>query len=202
MDLNHARLPIPPPGQVVARKIGSGSPGVNGPRLVRVGSVAKKNKTSAKSSGELRKSIARNRRARYDYEILDELECGIALLGTEVKGLRERQCSIAEAYCKVKGEEFWLVGMNIPEYSCGNVHNHAPARERRLLAHIQEIRKWNRMVKEKGTTIVPLEIYFTGHLVKVLLGVCRGKRQYDKRQANREASDKRDMDRAKRRSRL
>ena len=202
MDLNHARLPIPPPGQVKRGKIGRPKPGVNASRLVRVGHVGKKNKSAASGGGELRKSIARNRRARYDYEILDELECGIALLGTEVKGLRERQCSIAEAYCKVKGEEFWLVGMNIPEYSCGNSQNHAPARERRLLAHIHEIRKWNRLVKEKGTTIVPLEIYFTGHLVKVLLGVCRGKRQHDKRQANKEASDKRDMQRAQRRARL
>ena len=172
------------------------------PRLVRVRTVGKKEKSKAKQGGELRKSIAKNRKARYDYEVLEELECGIALLGTEVKALRERQCSIVEAYCRVKEEQFWLVGMNIPEYSCGNTQNHAPARDRRLLAHAQEINKWTRLVKEKGTTIVPLEIYFSGHLVKVLIGLCRGKRQHDKRQAKREASDKREMDRAKRNSRL
>ena len=172
------------------------------PRVVRVKPVGKKQNSKAKKGSDPNKSIAQNRKARYDYEIIDELECGVALLGTEVKGLRERQCSITEAYCRVKDEEFWLVGMNVPEYSCGNKQNHAPARDRRLLAHRQEIRKWTRLVKEKGTTIVPLEVYFRGHLVKVRLGLCRGKRQHDKRQAKKEASDKRDMERAKRNARL
>ena len=171
-------------------------------RLVRVTTVGKKQKSKAKKGGDPNKSIAQNRKARYDYEVIDELECGIALVGTEVKALRERQCSITEAYCRIKDDEFWLVGMNVPEYSCGNKHNHAPARERRLLAHKQEIMKWTRLVKEKGTTIVPLEVYFSAHLVKVRLGLCRGKRQHDKRQAKKEASDKRDMERAKRNARL
>ena len=145
------------------------------------------------------RSIAKNRRARYEYVILDELECGVALVGTEVKGLREGQASISEAYCRVRDGAFWLVGMHIPEYSCGSAHNHAPTRDRRLLAHTHQIRKWSKQVTQKGTTIVPLEIYFSGHLVKVLIALCRGKQQHDKRQAKREATDKRDMDRARRR---
>ena len=161
----------------------------------------KQRKTTAAHADARRKSIAKNRRARYDYEVLEELECGIALVGTEVKSLREGQCSIAEAYSRVKGDELFLIGMNISEYSHGNVHNHMPARERRLLAHTQEIRKWAKLVKLKGTTIVPLEVYFSGHLVKVLLGLCRGKRQHDKRQSKREAADKRDMERARRAAR-
>ena len=113
----------------------------------------KQRKTTAAHADARRKSIAKNRRARYDYEVLEELECGIALVGTEVKSLREGQCSIAEAYSRVKGDELFLIGMNISEYSHGNVYNHMPDRERRLLAHTQEIRKWAKLVKLKGTTI-------------------------------------------------
>ena len=100
-------------------------------------------KRAGKGSGNYasgHRSIAKNRRARYQYEILDELECGIALQGTEVKGLREGQCSIAEAYCRVRDAELWLIGMHIPEYSCASSQNHSPTRERRLLAHAQQIR--------------------------------------------------------------
>ena len=161
--------------------------------------MAKRKGSKAKVDVSGHRAIAKNRRARYEYEILDELECGVALVGTEVKGLREGQCSIAEAYCRVKSGGLWLVGMHIPEYSCGSTHNHSPTRDRMLLAHAQEIRKWSKQVAQKGTTIVPLEVYFSGHLVKVRLGLCRGKQVHDKRQAKREASDKRDMDRARRR---
>lgn len=159
-------------------------------------------KRAGKGSGNYtsgRRSIAKNRRARYQYEILDELECGIALQGTEVKGLREGQCSIAEAYCRVRDAELWLIGMHIPEYSCASSQNHSPTRERRLLAHAHQIAKWTKQVAQKGTTVVPLEVYFSGHLVKVLLGLCRGRQRHDKRQAKREAADQREMDRARRR---
>jgi SsrA-binding protein len=161
-----------------------------------------KNKGKGKGSkGHVdgRRSIARNRRARYLYEVLDELECGVALNGTEVKGLREGHCSIGESYSRIRDGELWLIGMHIPEYSCGNIHNHPPTRERRLLAHAHQIAKWSKQVKQKGTTLVPLEVYFQGHLVKVLLGLCRGKQTHDKRQSKREAADQRDMDRARRR---
>jgi len=161
------------------------------------------NKKGASRAGDPeRRTVSKNRRARYEYEVLDELECGIELVGTEVKGLREGQCSISEAYCRLREGELWLIGMHIPEYSCGNIHNHAPTRDRRLLVHAHQLRKWSKAVSQKGTTIVPLEVYFTGHLVKVECALCRGKQRHDKRQSKREADDRRDIDRARRRGHM
>ncbi|MAF65608.1 MAG: SsrA-binding protein [Planctomycetes bacterium] len=145
---------------------------------------------------EHRRVIATNKRARFSYEIQDELECGIVLVGTEVKSLREGHCSIAEAYARVRDGELFLIGATIPEYRCGNIFNHEPGRERKLLAHRREIAKWTRRVKERGMTVVPMEIYFEGSRVKVLLGLGKGKRLVDKRQAQRARSDRRDIDRA------
>ncbi len=146
---------------------------------------------------EEHRSIARNKKARHDYEILDELECGIVLQGTEVKSLREGHCSIREAYVRITpGGELDLVGATIPEYRCGNIYNHEPTRTRRLLAHRREIEKWHKRVKERGVTVVPLEIYFFKSRVKVLIGLGKGKRLYDKRQTERDREDKRAMDRA------
>ena len=166
--------------------------------------MAKSNKSKSANKGPAaqQRTVSKNRRALYEYEILDELEFGIALVGTEVKGLREGQCSISEAYCRLRGDELWLIGMHVPEYSCGNVHNHQPTRERKLLAHAHQLRKWGKQVAQKGTTIVPLEVYFSGHLVKVKCALCRGKQRHDKRQSKREADDRRDMDRARRRGRM
>ncbi|MDP6539312.1 MAG: SsrA-binding protein SmpB [Planctomycetota bacterium] len=145
---------------------------------------------------EHRRVVATNKRARFAYELQDELECGIVLKGTEVKSLREGHCSIAEAYARVRGGELFLVGATIPEYRCGNVFNHEPTRERKLLAHRREIGKWTKRVKERGMTIVPMEVAFVGSRVKVLLGLGKGKRLVDKRQAARARSDRRDIDRA------
>lgn len=150
----------------------------------------------AQDSGNNLRSIAKNRRATHEYEILEELECGIELQGTEVKSLRDGQCSLAEAYAVFKRGELWLLGAHIPVYAMGNVHNHDPVRARKLLAHKRELRGWDKRVREKGVTIVPLAIYFKGSLVKVSLGLGRGKKMHDKRQATREKDDKRAMDRA------
>jgi len=147
-------------------------------------------------SRESRRSIARNRKARHEFLVLDELECGIALTGTEVKSLRAGQCSLAESYVRIKKGELYLVGAHIPVYAFGNVHNHEPARDRKLLAHRREIAKWAKQVREKGTTMVPLEVYFSGSRVKVLVALVRGKKLHDKRQAGKERTDRRDMDRA------
>lgn len=143
-----------------------------------------------------RRSIATNRRARHDYHLLDELECGIALVGTEVKSLRAGHCSLAESYGRIKGGELWLLGASIPEYSHGNIHNHVPTRDRKLLAKRREIEKWSKAVREKGVTIVPLEVFWSGSLVKVRLALARGKKLHDKRATERERSDRRDMARA------
>lgn len=141
--------------------------------------------------------IAENRKARFEYEILEELECGIVLTGTEVKSLRSGGGSIQEAYALVRGTGLWLVKSHIPEYKQGNVHNHEPGRERALLASRREITRWHAAVKEKGITMVPLSLHFRGSRVKVLLGLCRGKKLHDKRAATREREDRREMERAR-----
>lgn len=143
--------------------------------------------------------IAVNRKARFEYHILEELECGIVLTGTEVKSLRQGGPSIDEGYALVKNGELWLLNANIPEYAQGNVHNHAPKRDRKLLAKQLEIDKWFAQVREQGMTIVPLSLYFRGSRVKVLLALCKGKKLYDKRQDKKDKDDKRAIERAMRR---
>ncbi len=145
---------------------------------------------------EVLRALASNRKARFEYEILDELEFGIALTGTEVKSLRQGQCSLAEAYAYFRGGELYLMNATIPEYRQGNVHNHAPTRERKLLAHRRELAAWDKRVKERGVTIVPLTLYFKGSRVKLKLGLAKGKKQYDKRETQRERTDKREIERA------
>lgn len=153
------------------------------------------------ASGSPRKTIATNKRARFAYHVLEELECGIELKGTEVKSLRDGQCSIGEAYVHAKGGELFLVGAHIPEYTHGTMWNHSPTRDRKLLVHRRELTNWAKKARERGITMVPLEVYFSGSLVKVLVGLCRGKKLHDKREVQRERSDKRDIERAMRRRR-
>ena len=145
---------------------------------------------------QAKRVIATNRRAHHDYEILDELECGIQLVGTEVKSLRAGRASIVESFGLFRGEELWLVRANVPEYAFGNVYNHKPERDRKLLAHRRELEKWRRQVLQRGKTMVPLELYFQGHLVKIKMALVAGKKLYDKRQRDREKTAERDIDRA------
>jgi SsrA-binding protein len=140
--------------------------------------------------------IAENRKARHEFEMLETVECGIALQGTEVKSLRGGKCSIAEAFGLVRGGELWLVGAHIAEYTFGNVHNHAPLRDRKLLLHKRQLAHWDALVREKGVTIVPLSIYFVGARVKVQMALARGRKLHDKREREREKTDQRDIDRA------
>lgn len=140
--------------------------------------------------------IARNKRATHEYLILDQLEVGIQLVGTEVKSLRQGRVSLQEAYCVIKGDELFIMRMHVPEYSHGNLHNHAQTRDRKLLAKKREILKWKKAVREKGTTLVPLEIFWDGSLVKLDIGLARGKKLHDKRATKREKDDRREMDRA------
>lgn len=148
------------------------------------------------STPRTRRSISRNKRALHKYEILDELEVGIRLVGTEVKSLRQSRVSLQEAYCVIKRDELWVMRMHIPEYTHGNLHNHEPTRDRKLLAKKREIVKWGKAVREKGTTLVPLEILWDGSLVKLRVGLARGKKVHDKRASKREKDDKREMARA------
>ena len=140
--------------------------------------------------------ITQNKRVRYEYEILESHECGLVLRGTEVKSLREGRCSIVEAFGMFKRGELWLVGATIPEYRCGNVHNHKPARDRKLLLHKRVLVDLERKVKDKGITLAPVSLYFQGSRLKLEIALVRGKKLHDKRSTERERSDKRDIDRA------
>ena len=145
--------------------------------------------------------IAENRKARHEFDLLETVECGIVLQGTEVKSLRGGKCSIAEAFALIRSGELWLVGAHIPEYSHGNLQNHAPARDRKLLLHKRQVAHWDALVREKGVTLVPLSIYFLGARVKVSVALARGRKLHDKREHEREKSDRREIDRAMSRAR-
>ncbi len=131
--------------------------------------------------------------------MLDALECGIVLVGSEVKSLRAGRVSLEEAYARIRGGEVWLVGCDIAEYVQANRFNHTPRRPRKLLLHRREIKRFAGRAYEKGLTLVPLKMYFKEGRVKLLLGLCRGKQVHDKRQTMKEAQARRDIQRALRR---
>ncbi|MCI8582047.1 MAG: SsrA-binding protein SmpB [Dorea sp.] len=133
----------------------------------------------AKSNGKM---IANNKKAYHDYFILDNYETGISLAGTEVKSLRMGKCSIKEAFVRIENGEVYIYGMHISPYEKGNIFNKDPLRPRKLLLHRAEINKLLGKTKEKGIAIVPLKVYFKGSLVKVEIGLAKGKKLYDKRQ--------------------
>jgi SsrA-binding protein len=143
------------------------------------------------------KTVVSNRRARHDYEILERFEAGIALTGAEVKSLRGGRGSLAEAFARVRGGEVWLEGMHIPPYEqAADKRTHDPTRTRKLLLHRKEIERLIGKTAERGLTLVPLRVYFTHGLAKVELGLGRGKRRFEKRQAIAEREHRREMERA------
>lgn len=142
------------------------------------------------------KIIAQNRKARHDYHILDTFEVGIVLQGTEVKTLRGGQMSLQESFVDIEAREMYLVGAHIPPYEQGNRNNHDPNRKRKLLMQRHQIDRLGSQIAEKGLTIVPLKVYFTGGLVKLEIGLARGKNTIDKRQTIKEREAKVDMQRA------
>ena len=147
------------------------------------------------------KTVASNRRALHDYEFLDRFEAGIVLTGSEVKSLRGGRGSLSEAYGRVQGGEVWLEGMHIPPYEQGEKRGYDPIRRRKLLLHRNEIERLIGKTQERGLTLVPLRVYFSHGLAKVEVGLGRGKRQFEKRQATLEREHRREMDRAARRRR-
>jgi len=164
--------------------------------------MAKQGKNKAKDSkseAKNEKVIAQNRRARHDYLVLDTLECGIVLTGSEVKSLRNGNISMEEAFGRVMGNEVWLVGCDIQEYNFAHQLNHIPKRRRKLLMHRREIHKFADQAFEKNLTLVPLKMYFTRGRAKVLMGICRGKKTFDKRESLKKKDMQRDIDRAMRR---
>ena len=146
----------------------------------------------AKRNGKL---IANNKKAYHDYFILDTYEAGIALHGTEVKSLRMGKCSIKESFIRVENGEMFIYGMHISPYEKGNIFNKDPLRVRKLLLHKAEINKMLGKTKEKGMSIVPLKVYFKGSLVKVEIGLAKGKKLYDKRQDIAKKDQKREAER-------
>ncbi len=129
------------------------------------------------------RTITVNRKARHDYEILDTVEAGLVLQGTEIKAIREGRANLSDAYAKPENGELWLVISHLAQYSSGNVANHDPTRPRKLLLHRDQIVRMSREVGERGLTIIPLRLYLLRHVAKVELGLARGRRQHDKRRA-------------------
>ena len=144
------------------------------------------------------KIAAQNRKAYHDYFVEDRLEAGIELKGTEVKSIRAGTLNLKDSYCVVKNGEAMVYSMHISPYDKGNIFNRDPDRPKRLLMHKREIRKLHEAQKLDGYALIPLSVYFKNGLVKVELGVCKGKKNYDKRQAIAERDAKREMDRARR----
>jgi SsrA-binding protein len=153
-------------------------------------------KAKGKADVESFKIVARNRRARFEYDLLESIEAGIVLNGTEVKSLRGGKASLEESYAGIDQREVWLYGCDIPEYLQANRMNHKPKRPRKLLLHRREIDKLIAKAAEKGLTLVPLKIYFKDGMAKVEICVARGRKLYDKRDALKKQDAKRDMDRA------
>lgn len=164
-------------------------------------SAKKGDKQPEKREDENERLISQNRSARHEYDILDTVECGIVLVGSEVKSLRNGKVTLDEAYGRVKGSEVWLVGCDIPEYVQANQFNHEPRRPRKLLLHRREIAKFAGKAFEKGLTLVPLKLYFKNGKAKLLLGVGKGRKLHDKRQAMKKRDAARDIGRAMRRDR-
>ena len=141
-------------------------------------------------------TIAQNKKALHDYFVIESYEAGIELVGTEVKSLRQGKCNLKDAWCSIVEGELFVNGMHISPYDHGNIFNRDPRRPRRLLMHRREIMRLYGKVKQDGYSIIPLSVYFKGSLVKVKIGLCKGKKLYDKRQSAAEADAKRQIDRA------
>lgn len=146
-----------------------------------------------KPSGK--KIVADNRKARRDFEIIDSLEAGLSLMGTEVKSLRNGECTLREAYVMVRDGNVIVTGMHIPEYSHGNINNHEPTRDRQLLLHAREIETLKAEIERKGHTVVPLQLYFKRGKAKLLIGIAKGRLHHDKRQAIKKRDQQRQIDR-------
>ncbi len=139
--------------------------------------------------------FAENRKARHDYAVLETIECGIVLTGTEVKSIRHGSISLSGSYAAVLKGELWLVGADVAAYKFGNRFNHAPKSMRKLLVHAKEVEELRLKTEAKGLTLIPLKVYLKGGRVKVAVGVCRGKQLHDKRDSLKKKALKRDLER-------
>ncbi len=154
--------------------------------------AGKKNKKKPPEDPNSR-HICRNRKARHEYEILEDLECGIVLQGSEVKSIRNGKVSLEEAYARVQNGELWLMGANINEYPQANLMNHEPKRPRKLLVHRRELQKFAIKAEQQGFTLIPLDVYLKNGRVKVSIGLARGRKLHDKRDKLKKSTDSREM---------
>ncbi|MCE2814091.1 MAG: SsrA-binding protein SmpB [Planctomycetota bacterium] len=154
-------------------------------------------KSASSIKGATFKSVAENRKAKHNYEILDSVECGMVLHGSEVKSLRNGRCSIEEAYARFKDGELWLVDCEIDEYRQATFWNHPTKRMRKLLLHRRELHRFGLKAKERGLTLIPLRVYFTDRAVaKCVIALCKGRKVHDKREVLKKADARREIDRA------
>lgn len=161
--------------------------------------MGKKNKTKKKSLKHDDPNfhvVCRNRKARHNYDLSDELECGIVLTGSEVKSIRNGKINLEEAYVRLRDGELWLIGCNIAEYPQATVRNHEPQRPRKLLLHKKQLRKFAQAAVQAGQTLVPTSVYFSRGIVKVKVAVGRGRKEHDKRQRLKKEEDRREIRRA------
>ena len=160
----------------------------------------KKEKKDATQQNKGERPISENRRAQHKYLTLEQIECGIVLRGSEVKSMREGKVSIQEAYGRIQKGELWLLGCDIPEIQQATIWNHEPRRPRKLLVQKRQLEKLSARAREKGYTLVPLKLYFNSRgIAKLLLGVCKGKKSHDKREALKRADVNRQIERTIRR---
>lgn len=141
------------------------------------------------------KVVGTNRRAYFDYHVDESIECGIRLVGTEVKSIKKGTFNFSDSYARIKDDGVWLIGLHVTPYDHASIENHDPDRDRRLLLHKQEIKRLRRKVDEKGFTLIPLKFYLKRGFVKVDLGICKGKKQFDKRAAIKDRDLKREAQR-------
>ena len=157
-----------------------------------------KTKEEAQLERKADRNVVKNRRAFHDYFVLESMEVGIVLSGTEIKSVREGKVQMAEAYCRVENGELWIIGMHISPYTHGSYTNHDPMRPRKLLAHRDQIMHFAEEVERKGLTLIPLNLYLKKGRAKLEVGVCRGKKLWDKRDASADREAQRDIARAMR----
>ncbi len=155
--------------------------------------AANNKKNSPKDSGEGRQIVCNNRRARHEYDVLDEIDCGIVLTGSEVKSIRNNKISIEESYARVDNREVWLVDCDIAEYAQASIYNHPRTRKRKLLLKRREITKYIEAADNDGQTLIPLSVFFQRGIVKIRLGLCKGRKLHDKRQKLKEQDARREM---------
>jgi len=148
------------------------------------------------------KIITTNKKAFHDYQILEKLEAGLVLTGSEVKSLRQGRCNIKDSYARIMNGEAWLIGLNISSYADASYHDHEPERRRKLLLHKDEIKRLHRKVQEKGFTLIPLRLYFKRGVAKVEIGLATGKREYDKRQDITKRDQERELKRMQKKFRI